>query len=745
MRNDISLYCGPSRYPALFTPRVVFTALFLWLFAIVLLTALMAAAGIDWVYARPGGRAAFNQSMLAASTLIAIVVAPTLLVRKVRPQWTLTVLALMTAAVVIALATGAGALPDLFGALFIGLAAHELGRFVLDRLGLHANGSPLESPVLASGLGFGLLGLVGLVLGLLGWLRGPAVVLLLAPLAAMALWRVGPAVTRRARTGGWDAVLQTNWTPSWLTSTLLSITAALLAVATILAVAPEVRSDAVRVHLPIVRAFAEQGRVSALAHLGTSSWPANGHTLYVMGYVLEGQVAAKLLHTAVLWVAVAAAGVLGARYAGSTAGIIAAALVASIPVVMWIAGAGYLDGLSVLYALLATLCLLIWQEVGRSPWLLLFGSMIGFGVASKRTFALTGAALLLAFLLLGRDKWKVQARIFEAGWVAIGGLAVVVPWLARSIWWTGEFPGISQFMGVVLHGTGEGQGAERNLSEFGIGRGPIEFLVMPIALTFRSQLFGENLPGFIGVALFLLLPAIVFLPRTRATATLSVMLLVAYGLWFLTFQYIRFLLPALPLLATMLAAGFAGFLARAENLLGTAKRPAIFAAVGSFIVALCASLVFFVSGIVGYPGGLPVALVLGQQSQDAYLDETLRDYALLKRLDQLVPPGTPVAALTPSTSQLYTHAVVLPGLPGLLTASSEAEVFAVLDRTGVEFVIVDRPSLSPAWESSLLLQPDFLEQHATTVFAANDVYLYRLHQGTGEDEVETTDALNPGG
>jgi hypothetical protein len=97
--------------------------------------------------------------------------------------------------------------------------------------------------------------------------------------------------------------------------------------------------------------------------------------------------------------------------------------------------------------------------------------------------------------------------------------------------------------------------------------------------------------------------------------------------------------------------------------------------------------------------------------------------------------------LTTATAQLYTHAIVLTqftDLPELLTASSETELFSALDREGVQFVIVDRPSLPPAWESSLVLQPDFLERHATTVFAANDVYLYRFQRSTRETAAGTT-------
>jgi hypothetical protein len=43
----------------------------------------------------------------------------------------------------------------------------------------------------------------------------------------------------------------------------------------------------------------------------------------------------------------------------------------------------------------------------------------------------------------------------------------------------------------------------------------------------------------------------------------------------------------------------------------------------------------------------------------------------------------------------------------------------------------------------LLLQPDFLKQHATTVFTANDVYLYRFQGSTGATAPRTTGEPSP--
>jgi hypothetical protein len=149
MRNHISLYCGSSRHPAVLATRSVFAVLLLWLVVIAALTVLMAASGIEWVYARSDRAPAFAQSLLAALTVCALIVAPTVLVRLARPQLTLSVFAVMTAGVVIALATGAGALTELFIVVLIGVAAHELGRLALRCLIPREAGSPFESLVLA--------------------------------------------------------------------------------------------------------------------------------------------------------------------------------------------------------------------------------------------------------------------------------------------------------------------------------------------------------------------------------------------------------------------------------------------------------------------------------------------------------------------------------------------------------------------------------------------------------------------
>jgi hypothetical protein len=211
MGNHISVYCGPSRHQAWLTTRIVFAALFLWFFAIAFLTVLMAVAAIDWVYARAGGETAFNGAMLAALTVATIVVAPTVLIRLVRPQLTLSVLALMTTGAVVALATGAGALLDLFVVVVIGLAAYGVGRLALDRLVQQEAGPPLEALVLATGLGVGLLGLIALALGLLGWLRLPAVVGVLVPLAVMVIWRCARWLASRVQTYGLGAVFAPAW------------------------------------------------------------------------------------------------------------------------------------------------------------------------------------------------------------------------------------------------------------------------------------------------------------------------------------------------------------------------------------------------------------------------------------------------------------------------------------------------------------------------------------------------------
>lgn len=717
-------------------------------FAIVLReTYLVMARTVEQLARGMAARPVQAESVRFLLVLAAAVLLPTLLVRALRPRLVAPALAFVSAALAVGLAAGGSALASLPWLLLIAAASHELGRLALRRLGCLPDDPP-ESLVLCLGLGSGLLVLGALALGLAGLLTLPAVVAPLVALLAVAevRWLGAFLRRRRRRRPGPGQPYWTAWQPGWLETALLGCIAFHLLAGYTMGLAPEIMSDAVRQHLAVARAFADRHAVVALPHLALSYWPLHGNLLFAIGTILNGPVLAKLLHTATGALAVATVGALGRRYAGPTAGLVAAALVAALPAIIWELGTGYIDLFVVLYAALAALCLLHWQEAGGARWPLLMGAMLGFGVAAKLTFGFIAVAAILALLLVARERapWRERTRalLLATG----GGLLTGGPWLVRSAVLTGQIPGVSLLLDALGRGEGESPASLSNLTGFGIGRTPGALLLLPWELTIRSGRFGENADGFVGFAFLLLLPLLLLLHRDRGTCALGTLVLIPFLLWFYSAQYIRYLLPTLALLAVLLGAGFAR-LRRLSAASGGGDRlfgPLL--GVGLVGVLATAALPYLAT-IAAFPGGLPVRLVLGRESPEDYLTRTVPSYATLRRLDQAVPLGAPVAALQ-EDAQLYTHASLLTpftGAPGLLYARTVPELVTTLQERQIGYVLINRNIIPPAWGVPLLMQPDFLRRHADVAYATNNVYLYRLRpEGLAATAAEPELLQNPG-
>lgn len=691
-----------------------------WSILIAIPTSSLARRSITYISARSHHTESIHLMLVFAT----FVFMPALCVRLLSPQLAVPVFLIICSTLVTVLSAGAQALLDLLALAGIVLVSYELGRVAFGALRCRP-ANRLESLVLCTGLGGGLVALAGLGLGLAGLLSRPVLLALMAPFVLAATVRWIQAV-QQARSA--PRAREPAWIPGWFDVVLLGISASFLLIGYAMGVAPEVMSDATRVHLALARIFADQQRIMAVPHIGYSYWPIHGHVLFTIGMTLRGPIAAKLVHTATGLLCTAAVAAAAQRYTSRRAGLVAAAIFTSLPVTLWEVGTGYIDLFVTLYAALGTLCLLHWYVSGERHWLLLLGMMLGFGIGAKLTFGFTVAGFGLALLLVQRAGSSLRQRGEALLWAALGGLLTGGPWLARSMLLTGEIPGLRLLFDALGRSEGRSPESLGNLTGFGIGQGAEALLRLPWELTFHSSRFGENADGFVGVALLLLLPLLALLRPQRTTLALGLLTLVSFLLWFYTAQYIRYMLPTLALLAILLGATFA----RLHELI-TQEFPARLRLAApllntALVTALTPSALFYAATILTYPGGLPVRLVLGTQSPQAYVASILPGYSVLQRLDREVPPDTPVAIL-PQEAQLYTHARLLGPLNGaawLLSAKTIPQLVDLLKEHGIGYVVVNRNTLPADWYSALVLQPDFLQRYAQIVYASGNVYLYRL-------------------
>src|SRR5829696_5715398 len=173
----------------------------------------------------------------------------------------------------------------------------------------------------------------------------------------------------------------------------------------------------------------------------TSRLPVEAHLLYAAAFGVGDMTAAKLVHTlvgllAILGVAalawLGAGGQVGERGgAPRLAAICAAAIFATMPLVLWELGTAYIDLFPVLFAVGCVLGVLLWQRDGALSWLLVAGALAGFGLAAKLTMGLVILAVVAALALVGRGAWQWRDRLVSLVAFGLGGL-VFLPWIIRN-------------------------------------------------------------------------------------------------------------------------------------------------------------------------------------------------------------------------------------------------------------------------------------------------------------------------
>ncbi|MBE2271114.1 MAG: hypothetical protein IAE80_22965, partial [Anaerolinea sp.] len=247
-----------------------------------------------------------------------------------------------------------GALLDLLTTGVIFAAAGGLGRALLSRLDMP---SRAERFALEGGIGLGVLALIVLALGLIGWLNG---ILFAAGLIAALI------LLRRAVIG-WlrDGVdLLRGIRPENTASALIVVFAGVLLIAAlIMALAPPFHWDGMTYHLIAPTRYLHDGRILAHAdnfYLGLSQ---NVEMLYTLGIGLFGRdTAAAPIHWGIGLLGLIGVAGLVRRFAGKASAWLALLLLLSAYNLWALFGWSYVDLGTFLYGSLALIAAVRWRE-----------------------------------------------------------------------------------------------------------------------------------------------------------------------------------------------------------------------------------------------------------------------------------------------------------------------------------------------------------------------------------------------
>jgi hypothetical protein len=394
-------------------------------------------------------------------------------------------------------------------------------------------------------VGFGLLGLITLLAGALGIFRRPLIL-------ALMVFVVGLVHLRRNR-----AALTTLVPRGVFEHVAVAVTLFLFLTSFLAALGPELEPDALSYHLPAAVDWAQTGHDPYNPHNYPTGYPLLVEGIYAWLALAGRPEAARVLHCFAMLLATLATALLGARVAGRRAGVLAATILAGVPMLAWTAQTANTEGFGLLFFVLAILRLDDHLRQGKRGDLVWSAVFLGLCASTKiwnLLFVPLFAAVVFAFWLrLARQK---KARL-SASWrnaflFGAAALAVYLPWAVRAYLVAGD----PFFPMLVVHLRLRRSPLEHIFAgvreAYGFGRGWRDLLLIGWRLTFAPERFGNLAIGW------LLLPLATFglfrLRRRPLLALLTPIAGAALLAWFATSQQVRYLAPLFPYAAVLAAA-----------------------------------------------------------------------------------------------------------------------------------------------------------------------------------------------
>lgn len=516
---------------------------------------------------------------------------------------------------------------DLGFASFVVFVSLMLGRIALRRMRFLITPG-IERDVFALVVGLGVMVEVLLGLGFLHllypqWLIG--ILLLLAWIASSEV---------RTALNEWKAIWHTHIPFSKIEMFLLGGVIITALPVGLRALMPPTAYDALTYHLPAPKAFLDAHTLLPFLENVQANSPIAFDLLTVFGLSVGSDVFPQLLQF-VLGIALALGVYQFAACAfNRSVGILAVAILFSIPIFGILAGWAYLDVSWVLCEFLSIYAFWKWDRQRQTQWLVLSAGLMGLALSNKY-LALQGMIILgIAIVIASRsDGWLHLARnLIVFGFVAT---LVAFPWYWKNWIWLGN-PVYPYFWGGVNY---DGLRLEFNsylLSGYGVGRDWLAYVMLPLNIFARSGEFGPvapNAPSFV----FLLLPAYLALPKTSTNNLLLGVSAARFVIWAFGAQELRFMFVVYPMLSIV-----SGYVI--DQLLKRWNKPLLRAEIGALIGLIIGAGIWFQWQYCLQQSHL-LAYLTGVASRADFLRANLNPYAATEFVNTTLPSTARILAI----------------------------------------------------------------------------------------------------
>jgi hypothetical protein len=270
-----------------------------------------------------------------------------------------------------------------------------------------------------------------------------------------------------------------------------------------------------------------------------------------------------------------------------------------------------------------------------------------------------------------------------------------------------------------------------NVHLFGMGTSVLDLVRLPWNLSLHPNRFVED--GSIGLIYVLLLPFALWVIARRRVAPWACGVLLAGGLlWFLGAQYLRYLLPLLPLTAIIGTAGLLGRAVpgKAELRLGVILSMAIMVTASTWVV----------SG----PPNFPLPAVRGEVARVDYTAAYVRGFRVAEYVRRSLPQSARIYGAGEVMAFYYDRFFVPiswlgrlfdPALPdAVLGARTGSEVQAILRQAGFSHTVLNRDyPVIARWRRAdgWLAREALWEEGPRLEYAYGEYYLFQLLHSAG--------------
>jgi hypothetical protein len=395
--------------------------------------------------------------------------------------------------------------------------------------------------------------------------------------------------------------------------------AILILLALSLALAPAFATDALVYHLAVPKAFLEAGGIINLPNNIYSYYPQHMEMLYLFALALGSDHLAQLTGLGIVFLLLIA---LYQNYRGSTTyALLVPTIFISTPAFFAVAYSAYVDLQTATYLFLSFYAWENWRDRKQNGWFYLMIVFLGTALATKLTAIIALPLVLLGIALQG--KAHSQKTLGQCFILILGALLFISPWWGRNYFYTGN-PFAPFFMTFFGGESGMNWDLDRSLQQFqyfssyGMGHGVLDFLMLPINLTFFGQPHSLKFDGQIGGLYFLLLPALFGLRRKALPLIIIFSILMVF--WFTQTQQARLLATPFTFLAILFVKGLEGLLSSSSRKIGRNEK--------NFLLSvLLLGLIFNTSLIAKTWAQIqPLPYVFQKESREPFLMRQIQSY-----------------------------------------------------------------------------------------------------------------------